>query len=93
MATRSCVCGLPGLSTMTTRGGIADGVTSDGRAGVPCCHNPNDFSASAFRSAIEMSPATTSAALLATKFSLQNVDRSSRVIAFTDASVPISLYP
>ena len=40
-----------------------------------------------------MSPATTSAALFGTKFCCQNADISARDIAFTDASVPISLYP
>ena len=43
-------------------------------------------------SAIEMSPATTSAALLATKFCRQNAVTGA-VIAFTDASVLISLNP
>src|SRR5688572_615105 len=93
VATRSCVCGLPGLLTMTTRGEILSGDVNDGRAGVPRCHEPNDFSASARSSVIEMSPATTSAALLATKFCCQNDDRSFRAMALTDASVPISLYP
>ena len=64
-----------------------------GRAGVPRCHAPNAFSASARSSAIEMSPATTSAALFGTKFCFQNASMSSRVIAFTDASVPISVKP
>jgi hypothetical protein len=67
------------------------GVVSVGRAGVPRSHDPNDFLASARSSAIEISPATTSAALFATKFCFQNADKSARVIAFTDASVPISL--
>ena len=55
-ATRSCVCGLPGLSTITTRAGVVVGAPSAGRAGVPRCQPPNAFSASARSSAIEMSP-------------------------------------
>ncbi len=66
---------------------------SAGRAGVPRCQPPNAFSASGRSSAIEMSPATTSAALFGTKFCFQNAIMSSRVIAFTDASVPISVKP
>ena len=70
------VCGLPGLSTMTTRAFVVVGMASAGRAGVPRCQLPNAFSASARSSFIEMSPATTSAALLGTKFCFQNPSMS-----------------
>jgi hypothetical protein len=40
-----------------------------------------------------MSPATTSAALLGTKFCFQNASIASRVMPLTDASVPSSVYP
>jgi len=89
-ATRSCVWGDLGLSTMTTRAGVVAGAPSIGCTGVPPRHAPNILSASARRSAIEMSPATMSAALLGTTFCLQKASMSSRVIALIDASVPSS---
>ena len=76
---------------MTTRAAVVAGAPSAGCAGVPRCHAPNAFSASARSSLIEMSPATTSAALLGTKFCFQNASMSARDIALTAASVPISL--
>ncbi len=76
---------------MTTRARVVSGSPSAGRTGAPRCQPPNAFSASARSSVIEMSPATTSAALFGTKFCFQNATMSSRVIAFTDASVPISV--
>ena len=92
-ATRSCVCGLPGLSTITTRAAVIDGAPSCDRDGEPRSHAPNAFSASARSSGMVMSPATTSAALFGTKRSFQNACMSARDIAFTDASVPISAKP
>ena len=89
--TRSCVCGAPGLSTMTTRARVVSGAPSAGRAGVPRCQPAKALSASARNSVIEMSPATTSAALLGTRFCFQNAIMSARVMALTAASVPISL--
>ena len=91
LATRSCVCGLPGLSTITTRAGVVAGAPSAGCAGVPRCQPPKAFSASALSSLIEMSPATTSAALFGTKFCFQNASMSARDTLLSAASVPISL--
>ena len=78
LATRSCVCGLPGLSTMTTRAGVVAGAPSAAAPACRCCHAPKAFSAIALSSLIEMSPATTSAALLGTKFCFQNASMSAR---------------
>ena len=77
--------------TMTTRAGVVTGAPSCDRVGVPRSQAPNALSAIARSSIIEMSPATMSAALLGTKCSFQKACMSAREIAFTDASVPISL--
>ena len=63
-ATRTCVCGAPGLSTISNaRLRRRRTRPAPAHAGVPRCHAPNAFSASGRSSAIVMSPATTSAAL------------------------------
>ena len=78
---------------MTNRADVVDGTAADGFAGVPGCHPPNALSTSGFNSAAVMLPATTSAALFATKFFFQNATMSSRDVAWIDASVPSSVKP
>ncbi|HVJ62485.1 MAG TPA: hypothetical protein VM555_07200, partial [Tahibacter sp.] len=75
------------MSTTTTFAVVVVGAPNAGCAGVPACHAPNDFSAIVRSSSIEMSPATTSAALFGTKFCFQNAAMSSFESALTEASV------
>ena len=78
---------------MTTFDTAWVGAVSAGRAGVPRCQAPNACSASGRSSLMVMSPATINAALFGTKFCCQNARRRSPVMAFNDASLPISANP
>ena len=88
--THTCDCGAPALSTTISFAGVVSGDPSAGFAGVPFCQPPSVFVDQRLTSASSMSPTTTSAALLATKFCFQNASSASRVIALFEASVPIS---
>ena len=90
-ATRTCVCGVPGLSTITSRAFVVSGAPSAGRGAVPRGHDPKALSASVRSSATDMSPATTSAALFGTKCCFQNASIPSRVIVLFEDSVPSSV--
>ena len=90
-ATRSCVCGAPGLSTSTSLAGVVVGSPGTAGDGVPLAQSPKTFSTSGFSSSTVICPDTINAALFGTKFCDQNFCRSSRVIALFDGSVPRSV--
>ena len=92
VATRSCVCGAPGLSTITQpRRGRRRARRAPAAAGVPLLPVAERLLDERPQLGHRDLARHDSAALFGTKFCVQNACMSSRVIALFDASVPSSV--